>query len=593
MTPIEEIKQKIDIVDLINGYVPLTKSGRNYKGLCPFHSEDTPSFMVSQELQIFKCFGCNQAGDIFAFIGKIEGVEFPEALKRLAEKAGVELEEKFIDKDKEKKRAIYDINELTAKFYAFLLTNHPAGKKGLTYLKENRRLTDETIKSFRLGYAPDTWDTLVQFLRRKGFDDKDIVASGVGIPKRSGQGLIDKFRGRIAYPLIAPDGKVVGFTARTIFNREPKYINTNETLVFHKNNYVYGLDKAKVALKKDGAVFVEGQMDVIGAHQAGFTNVVASSGTALNKNQLNLIGRYTKDLIFCFDSDTAGVMAVHRSIRIAEELGFNIKVALIPGKHKDIDELVREDPALGREMFASAIPAFDFYMVSALKRNDKQDSIGKKKIMEELVPIFCTITNKVTLDHYVKKLSEALNLTDEVVYSAIARQGVKASAGTEYAGGDADLEIHPNQRHTAEQYLLALILRISFDKQGEFLYKLSTNDFTEKPAEIIFSLLKKNAEGKTKHIFDIQRFIDIIPQHSEDLKSLTEELYLFDFGDISETEESLLKELNVAFAKVKQLTTKRELKKLTERIKLAEMEKNQKLLDELLNKHKELSQALL
>ena len=297
MDQINEIKQKLDIVDVINPYVSLTKSGKNYKGVCPFHSENTPSFMVSQDLQLFKCFGCGEGGDIFKFIQKIEGVDFHQSLEILAEKAGVTLEKSSYDKEADNRKVLLEINHLAALFFQFILLKHPLGKPALEYVKKKRKMDDETIRNFGVGYALDSWDTLYRALSKKGDTAKDIVDAGLAVARSNGSGHIDKFRDRIMFPLVDINGKVVGFTGRTISNKEPKYLNTSSTPIFNKSTFLFCMDKAKVHIKKAGAIVVEGQMDALTSHQFGISNVVASGGTSLTTGQLKVLSRYTTDLI--------------------------------------------------------------------------------------------------------------------------------------------------------------------------------------------------------------------------------------------------------------------------------------------------------
>ncbi len=289
MDTVSQIKQKLDITDIVASYISLKKAGKNYKAVCPFHSEDTPSFMVSPELQIFKCFGCGEAGDMFSFVEKIEGVEFARAMEILAEKAGVKIERQDVDPNYKKKTKLYEINHMAAEFYHHLLTKHKSGQKALDYLKKERGLDDATIDAYKLGYAPNNWDTLNQFLTKKGFETGDLELSGVVVQKRDEKGHIDKFRGRVMFPLIDTSDKIVGFSARDIVGRDPKYLNTQETLIFNKSAFIYGLNKAKVDIKKEGVVFVEGQMDVIKAWQNDIKNVVAVSGTSLTSLQLYIL----------------------------------------------------------------------------------------------------------------------------------------------------------------------------------------------------------------------------------------------------------------------------------------------------------------
>ncbi|HSX39442.1 MAG TPA: DNA primase, partial [Candidatus Saccharimonadales bacterium] len=580
-------KQKLDIVDVVGNYVTLKKSGRNYKGLCPFHSEDSPSFMVSQELQIFKCFGCGEAGDIFAFIEKIEGVDFPQALETLADKAGVKLEKRSYNSTLDaQKKVIYEINHLTTSYYNFLLTKHNIGKPGLTYLKERRKLTDQTIRDFKLGYAPEAWDELYKALTKRGYKAEQLVAAGVALPRNNSQGFIDKFRGRIIFPLTAIDGKVVGFTGRTITDREPKYLNTGETAVFEKSHVIYALDKAKVAIKKLGCIFVEGQMDVISAHQAGITNVVATSGTALTVSQLTIISRYTKDLTFCFDADSAGEAAAKRGIALAEKEGFNIKVAIITKEYKDIDEFIQKDLASAKQALSEPIPAYDFLMTTAVKRYDKRSAIGKKKILEELVADFSQVTNKVLLDHYIKKISEELDVSEEVVSELLSK---KTSAQKVNFAERPTLAVVSGKlpKNSSEEYILALLFKAPIDSQNSLLYKLEQADFTDESLQQIFSSLKKQLKS-TKQ-FNIQEFIATIDQN---LQEQVKELYLWDLGNLPEEPKSFAQEIQATFARVRRDTIQRELKNINAQIKQAEKEQDAKLLKELTKKFKEYSENL-
>ena len=580
MDQINEIKQKLDIVDVVGGYVTLKKSGRNYKGLCPFHAEDTPSFMVSQELQIFKCFGCQSAGDIFKFIQEIEGVDFSQALQTLAEKAGVKLQKHdFNSKIDAQKKIIYEINHLTSEYYHYLLTKHAVGKIGLDYVKKQRQLSDITIRDFTIGYAPDNWDTLYKALIKKGYKPEDLVASGVVIPRSSGQGFIDKFRGRIIFPLTAIDGKIVGFTGRTIFNKDPKYLNTGETLVFQKSNILYALDKAKVAIKKEGCVVVEGQMDVISAHQAGITNVIAFSGTAVTGNQLKILSRYTKDITFCFDSDSAGESASRRAFELAEKEGFNINVVTIPKGYKDLDELIKHDVSEAKSVLANPIPAYDFILNTIIKKYDKTSATGKKKIMEELVYEFSRMTNQVLLDHYIKKIAEALDISESVVSELLTKKVTVSKYLPEEKPALAGSNL---PKKSAEDYALALLLKAPLDSQISLLYKLEAHDFTNPEFQAIYTSLKSHHDKADT--FNVQAFIDTIDSN---LKNLVSELYLWDLGDLFDEPKLFLQEINATFARIRRDTLKRELKNLTLQIKQAEAEGNTKLLKELSNKFKD------
>ena len=582
MDQIAEVKQKADVVDIISSYVSLTKSGRNYKGLCPFHSEKTPSFMVSRELQIFKCFGCNEAGDVFAFIQKIEGVDFPQALEQLAERAGVTLEKSRTDPESGKKRVLYEINHLTSEFYHYILTKHPSGKRALEYLRKNRGLTDQTIEDFKIGYAPETWDTLQQFLAKKKYRLEDMTSAGVIIQKSSGQGYVDKFRGRVIFPFTGIDEKIVGFSGRTLFDREPKYLNTSETPIFHKGSFIYGLNKAKIAIKQDGAVFVEGPVDVLSAHQAGIKNVVATSGTALTQQQIIVISRYTEDLIFSFDSDTAGASAIQRAIELAEKENLNVKVVLIPDKYKDLDEYVHANPKETKETLKNPIPVYDFYVANALKKNTKETALGKKKIMEELAEKFSKVSNPVILEHYSKLVSKELNLNEETVTSMLTK---KYSPKQEFYSE----EKFTASKKSPHEFMVALLLKAPLDTSQSILYKLAQKDFTNPVLQEIFTELKDYNLGR-KRKFDIKYFSSKL---AEELQNVANELYLWDIEYIIDDPKKLEAELESTLIRIKRETAKKELKELTDKIRQAELGKNTKLVSELSEKFKNVSERLL
>ena len=585
MDAVSQIKQKLDIVDVIAGYISVKKSGKNYKAVCPFHSEDTPSFMISPEIQRYKCFGCGASGDVFNFVQEMEGIEFVDALERLAEKAGVKIEKKEFDTTSKKKNVIFKINELTTNFYMYILTRHKAGKNALDYLKKQRKLTPKTIETFRLGYAPDKWDLLAGFLSKKGFSLEEMLLAGVVAKKRSGDGYIDKFRGRIIFPLIDISNKTVGFTGRDIVGRDPKYLNTEETLVFHKSNYLYSLDKAKVAIKKDGALFVEGQVDVLTAHQNGIENVLASSGTSLTQPQLKIISRYTTDLIFCFDPDSAGISATSRAVALAENFDFDISIAPIPDKFADLDDFIKNAKKEAVASLKNPIPVYDYFLAAAFKLYDKKTAYGKKQIIQYLLPLITKIKNQVTLDHYVKKISDETNIGEEAIRSSI-RTGNFSDGKVEVIQTKVNQVI--SLKKSPEHYLLAILIKGNIDTISPLLYKLEISDFTIPETKELFGLLKNYVDGKPKE-FDIQY---IVESCTGSLKELILEMYLWDLGGIEVDQKAFAGELQAAVSRIKNNTVKRELKNITEQIKLAELEKNTRYVKELSEKFKNLSEKL-
>ena len=388
MDDVELIKQKINIVDLISEYLTLKKSGVNFKANCPFHNEKTPSFIVSPERQIFKCFGCAKGGDHFTFLMEKESMDFKEALEVLAKKAGVTL--KQTENKKDFKDRLFEVNLKAQEFFHYILTKHNLGKKALAYLK-GRGISDESVESFGLGYAPNSWESLTGILLKRGFSIPEIVTSGLAVPSKSGG--YDRFRGRIIFPLIDGKDKLRGFAGRVLGTAEPKYINSPQTPIFDKSSFLFGLNLAKsdIRVKKE-AVLVEGEIDVILSYQAGFKNVVASKGTALTEGQIDLLKKYTENLSLGFDMDLAGDSASRRGITLAEKAGLNIKVIELTGG-KDAAEVISENVSLWQEAIEKAVPIYDYYLPSTARRYDALKPIDLKKIGAELIPVWAKISD--------------------------------------------------------------------------------------------------------------------------------------------------------------------------------------------------------
>ena len=585
----DKVKELIDIVELIGGYVELKKAGRNYKGVCPFHSEKTPSFMVSPELQIYKCFGCNKSGDAFSFIQEVEGIDFNAALQQLSEKAGVKVEKVQTDPNKEKKQKLLEINNNAAKFYHHLLLNHPIGRDAKTYLK-NRGLKPSTIKEYKLGFAPNTWSMLADNFIKK-YQSQLLIDAGLISPKRSGTDYFDRFRGRVMFPLVGIAGEVVGFNGRAIYDDDPKYLNTNETLIFNKGSFIYGLDKAKIEIKHEGAIFVEGPMDVISAHQSGIKNVIASSGTALTQTQLKILKRYTADICFCFDTDVAGINAIYRAVELAENESFNITVLVLPEKYKDLDEFVKADLEKARTYVKDAkLPIYDFYIQSTLAKYDAKSSIGKKKIMSDLTPLFNKIKSPVTLDHYTKRIAEELDLDEETVKSLIrgnVRSGIFESMPNSEAMSNSTTIML--SKKSPQEYILALLLRVELDIAQTILYKLGQKDFTNPVLQAVFIALKNHLIGRQRR-FNIEILIKRI---DKEFRPLVNEMYLWDLGRIGDDLTLLNKELESVYTRVKTETVRREMQELSNKIKEAEKSKDIESLSEYTSKLKDLSAKLI
>jgi len=423
MSQIDEIKAKIDIVDLVSEYIPLKQAGVNWKACCPFHNEKTPSFMVSKERQSYHCFGCSEGGDIFSFVQKIEGVDFPEALKYLADKAGVKLE-RVDPKLVSQKTKYLEICDLAAKYYHQILIQSQNAKGAREYLVR-RKLNDTTIKNFLIGYAPEGWTILYDFLKKRKFADADILGAGLIIKREGRSGFYDRFRGRVIFPIWDINGAVVGFTARLLNENQPnaggKYINSPQTLIYNKSNIIYCLDKAKKAIKeKDLAVVVEGQMDAIASHQAGVKNVIASSGTAFTLTQIKLIQRYTNNLAVSFDMDVAGQAAAERGIDLALSMGMNIKVVVLPPEYngqkiKDPDDCIKVSPELWVKTIDSAMPIMDYYFDKVFVGADLNKPDIRKKAALKYLTQLTKMPDLIEQNFYLQKLSAKIDVPENLL----------------------------------------------------------------------------------------------------------------------------------------------------------------------------------
>jgi DNA primase len=413
---IEEIKNKLNVLDIVGSYVKLTKTGVNYRGICPFHSEKGPSFFVSPGRQMWKCFGCGKGGDIFEFIKEIEGVEFGDALRVLASKAGVELKRENPQVVSERKR-LYEICDLACSFFEKQLGNSGYGKDAKEYLLK-RGIAEESVKKWRLGYSPDTWQGLSDFLVGRGYDREEIVRAGLAVQSEKGNNPYDRFRGRIIFPIFDLNSQVIGFTARIFKDADKqetaKYINTPQTMLYDKSNTLYGLNFAKVDIRKSNqCVLTEGNTDAIMCQQAGFENTVAVSGTALTPRHLNILKRYTDNLVLAFDMDLAGNNAINKGIDLAIFEGFNIKVIHSYSGAKDPAEIILENPKIWEESLKTVIEIMDFSFNSALSKFDKNTPKGRKEIEAALYPRINIIPNIIEQAKQFQKLAQIFNIKEE------------------------------------------------------------------------------------------------------------------------------------------------------------------------------------
>ena len=429
MDPKEEIKERLDIVDVISGYIELKNAGSgSYKALCPFHGEKSPSFYVSEPKEIWHCFGCDKGGDAISFVMEIEGMNFPDALRLLGKKVGVEVPEYRPQKGSDEKKFLTEMHDMAGKFYEKLLHEHESGAVAREYLQK-RGISSELAKKFRLGVAPNNWDSLVKYFLKRGYSEDRIVKAGLAKKKSKGNGVLDRFRDRLLIPLCDPQGNIVGFTGRTLAKNEaeqkgPKYLNSPETPIYSKSKVIFGLDLAKVAIRKEQSVIVaEGNLDVVASHKAGVENIVASSGTAFTEDQLRILKKYTNRIIFSFDSDNAGFKAAQRGIGLAQKMGFDIAVISIPeADGKDPDDVVQKNPERWKQLSSSPVHIIDYYFTEALKKNDVSTVNGKKQFSQFLIAEISKVSDLVEREHWLMKLSDILRVDVTVLRQVVSGQ---------------------------------------------------------------------------------------------------------------------------------------------------------------------------
>ena len=501
---LEKIKSQNDIVDVISERVRLRKSGRNFTGLCPFHNEKTPSFSVSQEKQIYKCFGCGEAGNVISFVMKEKNLPFIEAVKYLANRANIPLEMNNGEKSKaaKKKDLLYRVNVEAAKFFFSNLMNNQNAKEYFL----NRGIKEETIKKFGLGFANDSWNSLMFYLRKKGINDVLLEEAGlISVNKEKGR-KYDRFRNRVMFPVFDYQGRVIGFGGRVLDDSKPKYLNSPETLVFQKGTNLYGLNFAlKHNMSERYFVIVEGYMDLISLHQYGITNVVASLGTALTINQARLLKRYADKVIISYDADMAGQMATLRGLEILRTAGFDVRVLNIP-QGKDPDEYVRSN---GKEAFLklinSAEPLIDYRMKKAEEGIDFKNSqsliLYAKRIMEIISDL-----DPVEKDVYIKKASENTGIKEQTLYD-ILKSKMKGNRENNFRNNKEEdrskLYVEPGFLK-AERSILKIML-----KNKEYLQyieeRISENDFILLEHKEIFTVIML---AKGENINNIDSFIE-------------------------------------------------------------------------------------
>jgi len=552
---VEEIKKKLDIVEVINKFVPLKKRGRHYVACCPFHQEKTPSFVVSPELQIYKCFGCGKAGDVFTFVQEYNRIDFKDALEDLAKMAGIKLVRSTkINGEESIKKRLFEINRETAKFYNYILLKHELGKEALEYIKK-RNISEETINKFLIGFAPPDGRLIINYLLKKGYKTEELYKTGSFGKSQYKQGQsYDRFSDRLIFPQIDFRDRIVGFSGRILPSNKnqnlAKYINSPETEIYHKSQMFYGLNLAKESIKKNNlAIIVEGELDMISPYQAGIENVVAIKGTALTEEQLQLIRRYAETLILGLDSDFAGNKAMIRSIELADKMDFEIKILDLEEKYKDPDEAINKDLDFFKKKLNEAETIWDFILASSVKNYGIDSPRGKKSILATVLPFLAKINNLVIRADYIKKVSQTIDSDEESVAEEFKKYLNQNKESISNLKKINKIEEKGDMRERLEERYLILALRLQKPKIAIKLLKWKTPRFI-KIGEVIEKITKFEAKKVAENL-------------DPELLDTFNNLYLKAFEDQNSAEERR-KERSKILRQIKELELRDRLKSLSD-----------------------------
>lgn len=582
---IQQIKDKLDIVEVISGYLKLEKTGINLRAPCPFHSEKKPSFFVSPARQSYKCFGCNVGGDVFEFVKQIEGIEFGDALRLLAKRAGVELPT-FRPELQSKRQRLYEICEIATRFYQKQLEGSAKGKSAKEYLLD-RGLKGQTIQTWRLGYSPDTWRALSDFLVGRGYNRQEIVEAGLAVKSDKSPTPYDRFRGRIIFPIFDLHSQVVGFGGRVFGQDESvaKYLNTPATLLYDKSRVLYGLNLAKLPIRaKNYCILTEGYTDVILSHQAGFTNTVASSGTALTQPQLSILKRYSQRLLTAFDMDSAGSMATKRGIDLAQAADFEVKVITMEAE-KDPADIISQNPAKWQEAVDNSKEIMAFYFDSAISKFDKEQPQGKKQIAKALLPAIKKVPNHILQSHWINKLANLLRVSEEAISQELKRVIEKPVPVFPKSAQPSQTIQKSTKPSTRQELLEAKVLSLVLANPKTLdLVGQDCLDNSCLPLKTIFGHFKKaNLDNKE----EIQQLASKIAKKEPEAAQLLE-ICLFE-ADTQE-EQDVPKEVTLCLSELKEITTRSKLEEISKEITEAEQKGEDKKIKVLMEQFKIISQ---
>lgn len=589
---IQEVKERIDIVQAISEYVSLKRSGRNFTALCPFHKETSPSFYVSPERQIWHCFGCDRGGDVFAFLMEKEGLSFGEALRILAQKAGVELSRGYSAGQQEKRERLLRINLLASEFYHHLLVRHKVGQRARVYL-ENRGISQTSVKDFNLGYAPKSWEATGKFLLSKKFSLEELYASGLIIRREKVQHgrseWYDRFRGRIMFPIYDFLGRTLGFTARTLEQEEPKYLNSPDSLVFSKGKLLYGLNLAKDAIReKDYLVLVEGSMDVISLHQRGIMNCSAPLGTGFTPEHAKLIKRFTSNVMLVFDNDEAGRQATFRAIEILVASALQVKVASIK-EAQDPDELARKNPALLKDILRNAQPYLEYLFSEGRRQFNLSSERGKQRLAQFVLPVVDVVQDAIVREAHVKRIAEELQVSERSVWEELEK--IRSVEVEEKEKSELITFPRKSRQERVEERFLSLILNaipswLSLPRVKKVLRSIRKDYFVNEQLAEIWQVLCQ--VWRKKHNLDIKTLA------AEFKSPLVQrfDLLLLAPGVKIENKDEFTQELDLLKRQLTEFYYKGKLRDYTFKLKQAEKSGDEKEKERLKRKIQEISQKL-
>lgn len=573
---IDRIRDSTDIVEVLSDYIPLKKTGQNYKGLCPFHSEKTPSFIVSPSKQLYHCFGCGAGGDVFNFIVRYENLPFPEAVRVLAKKAGIKIEVKTKDpRLRAERELLLRLNKEAEEYFHRILLG-PSGKAAREYLLK-RGIKEKTMKDFKLGFSLPTWEGLLTAITEKGYSHQTLERAGLVIPRESGKGFYDRFRGRIIFPIYSIEGDVIGFGGRTLDDSLPKYLNSPETPLYSKGENLYALDKAKDHIRKEGfLILVEGYMDAIALHQSNIPNTAATLGTALTNGHIKVIKRFTKKLVLVFDADPAGRKAASMGLDIFLEGGMEVKVVSLP-QGDDPDSFVMRE---GKDKFLDLLHSSQSLIDFALRQIVPPDFRAQTpdfRLLGEALNIISRIPNSIERGYYIKRLAEETGIDETFLIEELRRlKGPKKKYQT------PDSRLQTQDRPKAEEILIHLMLK---DKglAIDILNNLSPEDFTYPKFKTIAKAIQNSLKRFDKVI--PERFLSL--EEDQEVFNILSELSIkeMEYEDVNKTIEDCLIHINLN-------EKKKRLSELQLRIKEAELRGEEEEIHALLLEKQRLAKSV-